>query len=64
MNTSANGADMQRLRAETLPRGVASATTSFVATAKNAIITDTEEWETLHRGLDIMEETLSQVVAS
>ena len=33
--------DYDRLRAEALPRGVASATTSLVASAKNAIITDT-----------------------
>ncbi len=35
-------AEINRLRAEALPRGVVTATTSLVGQAKNAIITDTE----------------------
>jgi 4-aminobutyrate aminotransferase/(S)-3-amino-2-methylpropionate transaminase len=34
--------DINKLRAEALPRGVVTATTSLVGTARNAIITDTE----------------------
>lgn len=37
--------DFAQLRADSLPRGVASATTSLIASAKNAIITDTESRE-------------------
>ncbi len=42
MSADVDRAEMNRVRAEALPRGVVTATTSLVGTAKNAIITDTE----------------------
>ncbi len=42
MSADLDGPGINRLRAEALPRGVVSATTSIVGSAKNAIITDTE----------------------
>jgi 4-aminobutyrate aminotransferase / (S)-3-amino-2-methylpropionate transaminase / 5-aminovalerate transaminase len=42
MNPEPISAEVNRLRAEALPKGVVSATTSIIASAKNAIITDTD----------------------
>jgi 4-aminobutyrate aminotransferase / (S)-3-amino-2-methylpropionate transaminase / 5-aminovalerate transaminase len=42
MSPDPDCADMNNIRAEALPRGVVTATTSLVSTAKNAIISDTE----------------------
>ncbi len=42
MNPEPVSVELNRLRAEALPKGVVSATTSYVGTAKNALITDTD----------------------
>jgi 4-aminobutyrate aminotransferase/(S)-3-amino-2-methylpropionate transaminase len=42
MSTEPISVEMSRLRAEALPRGVVSATTSIIGSATNAIITDTD----------------------
>jgi 4-aminobutyrate aminotransferase/(S)-3-amino-2-methylpropionate transaminase len=42
MNAELSSAEIASLRAQALPRGVASATTSLIGSAKNAVITDTE----------------------
>ena len=42
MSTEPISVETSRLRAEALPRGVVSATTSIIGSAKNAIITDTD----------------------
>jgi 4-aminobutyrate aminotransferase / (S)-3-amino-2-methylpropionate transaminase / 5-aminovalerate transaminase len=42
MNSVPDSIEISRLRAEALPRGVASATQSLIGTARNAIITDTD----------------------
>ena len=42
MNPGSISAELNRLRAEALPKGVVSATTSIIGHAKNAIITDTD----------------------
>ena len=42
MSSEPISVEMSRLRAEALPRGVVSATTSIIGSAKNAIITDTD----------------------
>ncbi len=42
MNPEPVSVEMNRLRAEALPKGVVSATTSYVGSARNATITDTD----------------------
>ena len=42
MNPEPISVEMSRLRAEALPRGVVSATTSIIGSAKNSVITDTD----------------------